>query len=105
MNPGLAETFKTIHSQNQEDCHKVFVLGCSTSQQSILEDESDRGRRRVKKCSWQVKDNLIFVVGECVGEEKSPPPLFPTALKMVDLCAKHDSFASIYSHKHAFSSG
>ena len=61
MTPGLGETFKTIYSQKQEDFHKIFVLGCLTSLQSILDDESDRGLRRIE-------DNLTFVEGEGVGE-------------------------------------
>ena len=67
MTPGLAEMFKAIYLQKQEDFHKIFVLGCLTSLQSILDDESDRGLRRIK-------DNLTFVEGEGVGEENFLPP-------------------------------
>ena len=66
MTPGLADTFKTICSQNQEEFYKTFALGCLTSLQSILDDESDSGLRRIK-------DNLTFVEGDGVGEQNFLP--------------------------------
>ena len=66
MTPGLADTFKTIYSQNQEEFYKTFALGCLTSLQSILDDESDSGLRRIK-------DNLTFVEGDGVGEQNFLP--------------------------------
>ena len=73
----------------------------SRSHATVLDDESNRGLRRVVKCSRGEDDNLTFVVGEGVGEEKFPSfcPLFPTVghsrqlrsvLKMADLCSKHN---------------
>ena len=49
-----------------------FVLGCSTSLQSILDDEinSYEEPTGVKKCYREKEDDLIFVVGERVWEEK-----------------------------------
>ena len=47
----------------------------SQSHAAILDDESDRGLRRGKKCSRGEDDNLVlnFVVGKGVGEEKYLP--------------------------------
>ena len=75
MNPGLAVKLKSIYSQNQEDFRKIFfVLGCSTSLQSILDDEinSYEGPWGVKKIDRGKDDHLIFVVAERVWEEKLP---------------------------------
>ena len=66
MTPGIADMFKTIYSQNQEEFYKIFALGCLTSLQSILDYESDRGLRRIK-------DNLTFVEGGGIGEENFLP--------------------------------
>ena len=66
MTPGIADTFKTIYSPNQEEFYKIFALGCLTSLHSILDDESDSRLRRIK-------DNLTFVEGDGVGEENFLP--------------------------------
>ena len=39
------------------------------SHAAILDDKSDRGLRRVKKCSREEDGNVKFVVGEGVGKE------------------------------------
>ena len=48
----------------------------SRSHAATLDDESDGGQGRVIKCSRREDNNLTFVVGEGVGEEKNFPP-FP----------------------------
>mgnify|MGYP006973411108 CR=1 FL=1 len=83
-----------------------FLLGCSTSLQSILDDEINSYERPtgVKKCYRGKEDDLIFVV-ERVWEETLPS--LSALLWKWWTCARDIILlqAAYYRHKKAFSAG